>query len=153
MKQIWTAAAVVCVAMVFGACNEPAKPTPAANANLNTNAAAPSGDSIKVQPKILKDEPGPDNSRIVVRQLENGDQVSVRKWDAGPVKKVTQRAKGSETKGIRVVFRDGKVVRVMDKEAVAHAMDWTGAQLADVAKKLGTTLDAAADTSDDSDQK
>ncbi len=147
IKRVGLFAVLAAVAVMSVGCNEPAKP-PAANV-ANTNAPAPTADSVKVQPKVLKDEPGPDGSRIVVRQLESGDQVSVRKWDAGPVKKVTVRAKAGETKGIRVVFRDGKIVRVVDKEAVAHALDWTGAQLADVARKTGTTLDAPADTSDD----
>jgi hypothetical protein len=147
IRRIGLVAVVAFAATIAGACGEQAKQAPVRN--INTNATPTAGDSVKVPPKILKDEPGPDGSRIVVRQLENGDEVAIRKWDAGPVKKVTKRTKAGATRGIRVVFSDGKVVRVEDVDAVTHALDWTGAQLADVAKKTGKTLDAASDTSDD----
>lgn len=121
-------------------------------ATANSNSAAPSRDTAKVEPKVLKDEAGPDGSRIVVRQLESGDTVAVRRWDAGAVKKVTKRTKGGVTKAMRIVLRNGKVYRLEDPTAIEHAMDWTGDQIADAAKKLGKNVDEPASDSDDTDE-
>lgn len=115
----------------------PASPASPSNGNLGST----NRDTAKVEPKILKDEAGPDGSRIVVRQLENGDEVSVRRWESGAVKKVTKRVKDGSTKVIRVVMRDGKVYRLGDPAAIEHAMDWTADQIADAARKLGKDID------------
>ena len=118
----------------------------------NANSAAPGRDTAKVEPKVLKDEAGPDGSRIVVRQLESGDTVAVRRWEAGAVKKVTKRTKSGVTKAIRVVLRNGKVYRLDDATAIEHALDWTGDQIADAAKKLGKNVDEPASDADDADE-
>jgi hypothetical protein len=133
-------AAVAAGGALSAACGEPPKPLPPANAN----AAGPKNDTAKVDPRIVRDEAGPDNSRIAVRQLENGDQVAVRKWDSGPIRKVTRRQpKDGKPKGVRVVYKDGKIVRVEDQETIDHALDWTSAQLDAAAKKSGKTVDDA----------
>lgn len=118
----------------------------------NANSAAPSRDTAKVEPKVLKDEAGPDGSRIVVRQLESGDTVAVRRWETGAVKKVTKRTKSGVTKAMRIVLRNGKVYRLEDATAIEHAMDWTGDQIADAAKKLGKNVDEPASDADDADE-
>lgn len=118
----------------------------------NANSAAPSRDTAKVEPKVLKDEAGPDGSRIVVRQLESGDTVAVRRWETGAVKKVTKRTKSGVTKAVRIVLRNGKVYRLEDATAIEHAMDWTGDQIADAAKKLGKNVDEPASDADDADE-
>ena len=131
-------------------CGDSAGTKPATTAN--SNSAAPSRDTAKVGPKVLKDEAGPDGSRIVVRQLESGDTVAVRRWEAGAVKKVTKRTKSGVTKAMRVVLRNGKVYRLEDATAIEHAMDWSGDQIADAAKKLGKNVDEPASDSDDADE-
>jgi len=113
------------------------------------NGVAPGKDTAKVQPKILKDEAGPDNSHVVIRQLESGDTVAVRRWNAGEIKKVTKRTKAGVTRAIRVVFRNEKIFRVEDPAAIEHALDWTGAQIADVARKSGKNVDEPAGEGDE----
>lgn len=131
-------------------CGDSGGTKPASTAN--TNGSSSSRDMAKVVPKVLRDEAGPDGSRIVVRQLESGDEVAVRRWESGPVKKVTKRAKSGTTKAIRVVLRDGKVYRLDDAAAIEHALDWTGAQIGDAAKKLGKNVDEPAADPDDADE-
>jgi gas vesicle protein len=122
-------------------CKESAEP-----AATNSNAAVVAPNSTRSEAKVLKaDEPGPDNSKITVRQQESGDTVTIRKWDAGPVRKLTRREQNGETKVVRVVTREGTVYRVEDKDTVEHALDWTGQQIADSAKKVGKAVDAVAD--------
>jgi hypothetical protein len=136
---LWAAAAALgaCAA----ACGEAPKTTPA-NANANANApAAGRNDTVKVQPKVVRDEDGPDDSHITVRQLENGDQVAVRKWKGGPIAKVSRRTKDGQSKAIRVVYKNGKIVKVEDAAAIEHALEWTAAQIDEVAKKSGKVVD------------
>ena len=145
MMTLAIAAAVATVG-----CGDSAGTKPGTTANANS--AAPSRDTAKVEPKVLKDEAGPDGSRIVVRQLESGDTVAVRRWESGAVKKVTKRTKSGVTKAMRIVLRNGKVYRLEDATAIEHAMDWTGDQIADAAKKLGKNVDEPASDSDDADE-
>ena len=98
-----------------------------------------------MQPKIVRDEAGPDNSHVLVKQLENGDQTSVRKWESGPLRKVTRRQHNGQVKAIRVSYRNGKIVRIEDRNAIEHAMDWTAAQIDEAATKLGKVVEEARD--------
>lgn len=141
--------AALAVAVATAGCGDTGGTRPANSSN--TNAGTSNRDTSKVVPKVLKDEAGPDGSRIVVRQLESGDEVAVRRWESGAVKKVTKRTKSGSTKAIRVVLRDGKVYRLDDAAAIEHAMDWTAAQIAEAAKKLGKNVDDPADP-DDADE-
>jgi hypothetical protein len=146
LKRMTMLAATGVLAVSSIACNEPEKP--AATTNSNASVATPA--TTRVEPKIIKqNEAAPDNSTLTVRQQENGDVVSVRKWNDGPVKKVTKRERSGETKQIRVLMRDGSVYRVDDRNAIEHALDWTGAQLAEAAKKSGRAMDAAAGAAED----
>ncbi len=146
--------AVVAVASILG-CGEPPKTgTPPANTNAaptpNANRAPAAGE------KIVRDEAGPDNSHIRVRELANGNRVSVRLWDAGPVSKVTRREQNGEVKALRVIYRNGRIVRVESKDASDHIFDWTAAQFDDVAKKSGKIVEdapARGQASDDDDDK
>lgn len=143
-------ATVLAAAVAAVGCGDSAGTKPANSSNANS--AAPRRDTAKVEPKVLKDEAGPDGSRIVVRQLESGDTVAVRRWEAGAVKKVTKRTKGGVTKAIRVVLRNGKVYRLDDATAIEHALDWTGDQIAEAAKKLGKNVDEPTSDADDADE-
>jgi hypothetical protein len=154
IKTIALGAAVAALGALSGACQEPPRSGP-----QNTNAAAPanSNDTVKVQPKVVRDEAGPDNSHITVRQLENGDEIAVRKWDAGPIRKVTRRQKAGAATAIRVVYGNGRIVRVEDKNAIDHALDWTAAQIDEITKKVGKVVDeppaATRQRGDDDDEK
>jgi hypothetical protein len=145
MMTLALAAAVATVG-----CGDSGAPKPATS--TNANSAAPSRDTAKVEPKVLKDEAGPDGSRIVIRQLDSGDTVAVRRWEFGAVKKVTKRTKSGETRAVRVVLRGGNVYRLDDPAAIEHAMDWTGDQIAEAAKKLGKSVDDPASDADDGDE-
>ena len=65
-KGLTLLCAAVALAGMTIACSEAPK-TPAANGN--TAAPLPPGGTEKVEPKIVRDEAGPDNSYITVRQL------------------------------------------------------------------------------------
>ena len=111
---------IFAVALLAAACNDK-PPAPASQPAGNVaakNTAVPS-DTAKLAPKIVKDEPGPDNSRIKVKQMETGEQVEVRTWASGALVKVTRRTDKSNTRTMRVVLRDGKRLQVDDKDAVA----------------------------------
>jgi hypothetical protein len=137
-----------------GAKNAPA-PGQAATptTNGNSNAKPGEGDTAKLAPTILKKEAGPDNSTIVVKQVNGGMQVEVRTWTAGPVEKVTRQSNLQKKTILRVRMRDGSRFRLDDATAVEHALDWTGEQIADAAKRLGKPMAAkeAADADDADD--
>lgn len=132
----------LCAAVaVAGALATACDPAPkATNAPASNNAAKPanSNDSVKID-KNVREQPGPDNSQIVVRTMPNGAEVSVRKWDAGPIKRVKRG-----TRAVRVVYRDGKIYRTEDKEMMDHALDWTTAQIDAAIKKTGKLVDQPA---------
>jgi hypothetical protein len=140
-RTLALAAAVAASCALSAACGEPSGPAGAANSNAG--AAAPKNDSVKVGPKVVRDEAGPDGSHITVRQLENGDQVTVRKFASGPLAKVTRREKGGQAKAVRVVYKNDRVVRIEDREAIDHMLDWTAAQIDDAAKKSGKVVSDA----------
>jgi hypothetical protein len=121
------------------------------NAAGNANAASPAdGDTAKLAPTILKKEAGPDTSTIVVKQVNGGTQVEVRTFAAGPVEKLTRQPNLQKKAILRVRMRDGSRYRLDDPAAVEHALDWTGEQIADAAKRLGKPL-AAKDAADADD--
>jgi hypothetical protein len=133
-----------------GATNAPGQPA-TLNANGNANAGkSGEGETSKLAPTILKKEPGPDNSTIVVKQVTGGTQVEVRTWAAGPVEKVTRQPNLQKKTILRVRMRDGSRYRLEDATTVEHALDWTGEQIADAAKRLGKPL-AGKDASDADD--
>jgi hypothetical protein len=136
LKKFALTAAAAAVALT-AACGGPPPAPPAGNGSV----PAQSTDTAKVQPKIVRDEAGPDNSHILVKELENGDQTSVRKWDAGLLKKVTRRQHNGQVKAIRVLYRNGKIVRIEDRNAVDHAMDWSAAQIDEAATKVGKVVE------------
>ena len=146
LKRMTMLAAAGVLALSSIACNEAEQPA----ATTNTNASVTTPATTRVEPKIIKErEPAPDNSTLTVRQQENGDVVSVRRWDSGPVQKVTKRERAGETKQVRVVMRDGAIYRTDDRNTIEHALDWTGAQLADAAKKTGKAMGTAAGAAED----
>lgn len=158
IKRIALVAAFAAASAFTVACQNTPNQTPPKNIGGPTNA--PSGETTKIEPKVAKEEAGPDNSHITVRQFENGDESSIRRWDSGPIAKVVRRKHGGETKAIRVTYRDGKIVRVSDPAAIEHAMDWTAAQIDEAAKsgkvvdpgKYDTGKDKSAPAADDDDE-
>ena len=93
----------------------------------------------------------------LVEEGFNGDEIAVRKWDAGPIRKVTRRQKAGAATAIRVVYGNGRIVRVEDKNAIDHALDWTAAQIDEITKKVGKVVDeppaASRQRGDDDDEK
>jgi hypothetical protein len=149
-----TAALIMAAGLAIG-CGEP--PKNGAAANTNAAPAAPQGNApaSAPQPKIVSDTEGPDGSRIKVRQ-GNGGNVTVRTWATGPISKVAKAERNGQVKAIRVVYRNGKIVRVEDKDAIAHALDWTAAQIDEVAQKSGKIVEdvpARGQAGDDDDEK
>jgi hypothetical protein len=113
------------------------------------SSATTSTSNATVEPKVVRDEAGPDNSHIMVKEMSNGQRVEVRTWEAGPVRKVTRRERPGRAKTMRVVYRDGRAVRVDDAGSIEHALDWTGAQIAGAATKFGKEVGDRADDAGD----
>jgi hypothetical protein len=133
-----------------------ATPPAAPNSNSAPNPSKPSdGAAGKAGATVVKTESGPDNSTITVKKLEGGATVEVRTWEAGPVEKVTRQPNLKKKTIVRVKMRDGARYRVDDAATVEHALDWTGEQLADAAKRLGTPMSPkeapGADDGDDAE--
>jgi hypothetical protein len=144
LRHIALGAAAAAVALTAACGGAPQPAPPAGNAAAPAPGAPPAvAPGSPAKPKVVRDEAGPDNSHILVRQLENGDQTSIRRWDAGPIEKVTRRQHGGKIKAVRIKYRDGKVVRVEDRETIDHALDWTAAQIDAAATKSGKVVEAA----------
>jgi len=120
----------------------PAKPEATKPGSPATPGTAVGGDSTKIAPTIIKKEDGPDNSRITVKQVTGGEQMEVRNWTAGPVEKLTRFTNVQKKRILRVRLRDGSRFRLDDPQAVEHALDWSGEQIADAARKLGKPVAA-----------
>ena len=126
----------------------------------NSNAATTPSASSNAKPgapesKIISEQDGPEGSHIKVRAA-NGGQVTVRTWPSGPVAKVARVERNGQIKAIRVIYRTGRVVRVEDRTAIDHAMDWTAAQLDEVATKSGKVIEdtpARGQGGDEDDEK
>jgi hypothetical protein len=115
-------------------------PSQPAASNTNGGPSPAGGDTAKIEPTVLKKEAGPDNSTIEVRQMQGGAQAEVRIFAAGPVEKVTRHPNAQKKTVLRVRMRDGSRYRVDDPETVQHALDWSGEQIAEAAKRVGKPI-------------
>ncbi len=154
--RIAPAAALVLACGLAIACGEPPHSGNTGNANAPTNAPANGNTAGKApEAKVLSESDGPDGSHVKVRQATGGT-VTVRTWAAGPITKVARAERNGQVKAIRVVYRNGRIVRIEDKEAIDHALDWTAAQIDEAAKKSGKIVEdvpARGQGSDDDDEK
>jgi hypothetical protein len=133
------------------ACGTARQPETANTAPANANAAAPPAEPST---KVVREEAGPDGSQVVVKETPDGQRVEVRTWKEGPIRKVTRRERRDKTRVVRVVYRDGRAVRVDDENTVENALEWTGAQIADAAKKFGREVgDRSEDVAEEAADK
>ena len=136
---LYTAAALALgMSGACGSSEQPATPpapaaAPATNTAATNTAPAP------------KDEAGPDNSQIVTSVDANGQNVRERTFQSGPVEKVTvTTSDGTET--ARIKYRDGTTVETHDKNTIAHAMEWTGSEVASAGKTTGKVVVSGSET-------
>lgn len=127
-----------------GACGSSQQPAPAPTAAPTTNTAAPATEPAPAA-EAPTEEAGPDDSRITTGVDATGQNVKERTWENGPVEKVTVKTSdGTET--ARIHYRDGTTVETQDKNTVAHAMEWTGSEVASAGKKTGKVVVSGSET-------
>jgi ribonuclease E len=145
---LYTAAALALGAS--GACGSSEKPAPPASTPSSDSAATNTAPATSTPAQ--KDEAGPDNSQIMTRVDANGENVKERTWQSGPIEKVTVTTSGG-TETARIQYRDGTTVETQDKNTIAHAMEWTGSEVASAGKTTGRVVESgsekAADTTVD----
>lgn len=139
MNKIVLLCAIACVTGLAAACEPPKTEPPVKNAAPANNANQASSNLDR---ELLSDDVGPDNSRIRVKQLDNGAKVTIRSWKEGPIRKLKKRENAGQVKAIRFTMRDGKELVVEDPVVIEHALDWSAAQLTEAAKKSGTAAGA-----------
>jgi hypothetical protein len=140
MKKLLSLILLALGVTLHGCAQSDKPPTPPA-----PKAPAPPPDTVKLEPKVIRDEAGPDNSHIKVKELGGGGLVEIRTWTAGPLAKVTRRERLDDKKKIlQIVYRDGQKRRTDDPATVEHALDWTAEQLAKAGKSFGKIVGAEA---------
>ena len=123
----------------------------AANTNAPANENAQGSDTARVAPNVSDQHDGPDGSQIAVKEFRNGQKIELRTWASGPVAKLTRRVGFDNKVTVRVKLREGTRYRIDDAGVIEHALDWSGAQLADAAKKLGHPIAAVGEDDDEKD--
>lgn len=144
---LYTAAALALG--MSGACgsSEQPAPQPAPTSAPSASTAATNASPATATP-APKDEVGPDGSHITTRVDANGQTVTERTFESGPVEKVTV-TKSGDTETARIQYRDGKTVETHDKNTVAHAMEWTGSEVASAGKTTGKVVASGAEKAAD----
>ena len=144
---LYTAAALALgTSGACGTSEQPApQPAPAAAPSTNT---APTNTAPAAATATPKDEAGPDNSQITTVVDADGQSVKERTWQSGPVEKVTVTTSGG-TETARIQYRDGTTVETHDKNTVAHAMEWTGGEVASAGKATGKAVASGSETAAD----
>ena len=129
-----------------GACGSSEKPVPPASTPSSNSAATNTAPATSTP--APKDGAGPDNSQIVTRVDANGQNVKERTWQSGPIEKVTvTTSDGTETAHIQ--YRDGTTVETQDKNTIAHAMEWTGSEVASAGKTTGKVVASGSEKAAD----